>query len=306
MYKLNIMQRDLWTKKLTRIISDIEAGKPPVPVRELYVFGSYARGALQPNDLDIVVIHDEPSAMLLESFQKKADSHARSYLDSLYGGISRFEAQLRKALRRPGERIDILSGSNLHQACSSRTVPQDELRLVWSHQDRDWQSKLDSIPLDSQAGTAPRDEFISPKLAQALAEDVKYVTGLLVQQQLTLLRVPADSLVGQQFQPSSESLPDDNQLRDWGKVAKEHYPFARAWLTSQGIQKFIATGRCELFDIQFRYRVHLGKMNLLKMIDIFKRSQVYKQCLIPFFKRGYSRDLLVFERGPRWQMDDIQ
>lgn len=299
------MLRDNWTKKLGRIVGDIEAGKTPAPVTELYVFGSYARGALEPNDLDLVVIHEAPTAAILEPFQKKADSQARSYLDSLYGGVSRFEAQLRKAIRRPGERIDILSGSALKYACASRTIPQDELRLVWSQEDRDWQSKIASLPIDPKAGTAPRDEFISPKLAQTLATDVRFVTGLLVQQRLVLTRIPVDSLQGPQYQPPPESLPDEYLLRDWGTNAKAHYPFACAWLTSQGIQRIIITGRCQVFDDQFRYRVHIGKLNFMKMIDIFTRTELHQQCLIPFFKKGYSRELLVFERGPNWKSTQV-
>jgi predicted nucleotidyltransferase len=63
------MNREQWTKKLVRIVTDIEAGRTPAAVRELYVFGSYAHGAVECKDLDLVVIHDEPPAELIEKLK---------------------------------------------------------------------------------------------------------------------------------------------------------------------------------------------------------------------------------------------
>jgi len=51
------MHRDKFTTKLVRIVESIESGKLPMDVRELYVFGSYSRGAIQPGDLDLIIVH---------------------------------------------------------------------------------------------------------------------------------------------------------------------------------------------------------------------------------------------------------
>jgi predicted nucleotidyltransferase len=54
------LKRDDYTKKLVKLIEKIESGKLPAKVTHLYVFGSYARGALQPHDLDLVVAYEDP------------------------------------------------------------------------------------------------------------------------------------------------------------------------------------------------------------------------------------------------------
>jgi hypothetical protein len=41
------MDRQLATRKIERIVGAIEGGKFPAAIRTLYVFGSYARGALR-------------------------------------------------------------------------------------------------------------------------------------------------------------------------------------------------------------------------------------------------------------------
>jgi predicted nucleotidyltransferase len=46
------MHRDKFTDKLVRIAESIESGTLPMDVRELYVFGSYSRGAIEPGDLE--------------------------------------------------------------------------------------------------------------------------------------------------------------------------------------------------------------------------------------------------------------
>ncbi|MFO0811636.1 MAG: nucleotidyltransferase domain-containing protein [Gemmatales bacterium] len=295
------MQRDRWTEKLARIVADIEAGNTPVPVLQLYVFGSYARGALNPNDLDLVIIHEEPSTELLGAMQQAIKTRTYSYLDSLMGARVRFEARLRQSLRRPGEKMDLLTGTSLYHVLTSHAVPPDELRLLWAADDRDWRTKVDAISLNAHAGTAPRSEFISPKLAQSLPQDVLFITQKLAEQHLILTRIPLDTLEGDEFQPPPGSLPDEYFLSNWGVKAKKCYPYACAWLTSQQSNRILITHQCELFDDLFQYRVQLGKLNLLKMNRLFDRVTLRKQCLIPFFKRGSARELLVFERGPQWK-----
>lgn len=54
------MDREQATEKLIGLVKVAESGKTLVPIKEIYVFGSYARGALNPNDIDVVVIYEEP------------------------------------------------------------------------------------------------------------------------------------------------------------------------------------------------------------------------------------------------------
>lgn len=50
------MKRERATRMLADMITRLEDGAWPLGlVEEVYVFGSYARGALEPNDVDVVI-----------------------------------------------------------------------------------------------------------------------------------------------------------------------------------------------------------------------------------------------------------
>lgn len=52
------MKRERATELLREMLARLDAGERPLDlVDEVYVFGSYARGALEPGDLDVAVVH---------------------------------------------------------------------------------------------------------------------------------------------------------------------------------------------------------------------------------------------------------
>lgn len=56
------MKRERATRLLADMITRLENGAWPLGlVDEVYVFGSYARGALEPNDVDVVIEHGTDS-----------------------------------------------------------------------------------------------------------------------------------------------------------------------------------------------------------------------------------------------------
>lgn len=293
------MNRDLWTKKLTRIIAAIEAGEMPATVRELYIFGSYARGAIECKDLDLVVVHDEPPTKLMEELKKKAKAKARTFLDGLVGHELRFKALMGKAIRRPGEDIDILIGQDLPSILQGRPIQESELRLVWSATDGAWQKKLGAIQVDANAGSAPRAQFISPKLAQSTEDDVNGVTSLLAEQALILTRIRVETL-------EAEPLPDEWAQtflrRRWGTKSRALLPFAFAWFGSQNVESIDVREPGEIWDGERRFRVQLGRLYLYWMVKLFQEEpKLQRQCLIPHFRRVYAKELLIFERGPAWE-----
>ncbi|MFD9476951.1 nucleotidyltransferase domain-containing protein [Streptomyces nojiriensis] len=52
-----------------------DGGWPLGPVEEVYVFGSYARGALEPNDVDVVIEHGTDKCRLGESLDASINGH---------------------------------------------------------------------------------------------------------------------------------------------------------------------------------------------------------------------------------------
>lgn len=62
------MKRERATRLLADMITRLEGGAWPLGlVEEVYVFGSYARGALEPNDVDVVIEHGTDERWLGES-----------------------------------------------------------------------------------------------------------------------------------------------------------------------------------------------------------------------------------------------
>ena len=136
------MNRHQSTKILVRMIETIEAEQTPAEVRELYVFGSYARGAMEPDDVDIVVIHGEPPPELMKALQAKVDENARTFFEQLTGAEKRFQAAMRRAFRKPGERVDLIVGRNLDEIVRMYRFDHSDLILLWSKADREWQANL--------------------------------------------------------------------------------------------------------------------------------------------------------------------
>ena len=106
------MDRGKATEKLIRMTQTIASGALPAPVKAFYVFGSYARGALNPNDLDVVVVYENPGKDYWGSLVAEVLKSGKNPLCA--GQV--FETRMRSALRRPGERMDIM----LIRAAASR------------------------------------------------------------------------------------------------------------------------------------------------------------------------------------------
>src|SRR5579884_53791 len=72
--------RDRATRKLTDVLKRLTNGNPPLDrVRAAWIFGSYARGALDIGDIDLIVAIDEPRSpqqQALQSFYRRAHPYA--------------------------------------------------------------------------------------------------------------------------------------------------------------------------------------------------------------------------------------
>jgi predicted nucleotidyltransferase len=54
------MKHEQYTQKLRRILTTLNTESFRAVPRALYVFGSYARGAPEPGDLDLLLVYDWP------------------------------------------------------------------------------------------------------------------------------------------------------------------------------------------------------------------------------------------------------
>jgi len=106
------MKRELWIHKIEKIIGRVERGAAPARIREIYVFGSFARGAPEPGDLDLIVVHDPPTDEILAPLKAGVSKYSFSEVDRELKAFFRFQAALRKVFRRGSDRRDVMLGAN--------------------------------------------------------------------------------------------------------------------------------------------------------------------------------------------------
>jgi predicted nucleotidyltransferase len=277
------MDRDKFTAKLRRILAAIDAGDVPVAVTAFYVFGSYSRGALNPTDLDLLLVYENPPAP-----------------DGLnLCEYERLRTSIRRALVKRGERIELIATQRLCDWAQDdgEIIKTSDLVLLWSPDDRDWRPKLDAIKPDPLAGRTPRKEIFPIKRLNASREQMEKIFEEIENSRLILTRIAEANI---------ECKLNDYHAHRVAHLSKfvaerlaRHLPFAFWWLEQNGHNCDMQRRGCEFWSQDRTHRVFLGKPRLGEMKWNFaEHPSIVRQCLIPYFKRGGPNELLVFERGP--------
>lgn len=139
------MKREQATTVLREILERLEQGTWPLNlVEEIYLFGSYIRGALEVGDVDVVVQHTTDERWRQES------------LDALFSGRDSYVV-MRQALR--GRRRGISFQFQDRSALEGEGI---ELLLLWRRGEPIdlARQRLATIPPDPTAGRAPRDHIL--------------------------------------------------------------------------------------------------------------------------------------------------
>jgi predicted nucleotidyltransferase len=296
------MNRERWIAKLEGIVARVEAGQSPARVRAIYVFGSFARGAPEPSDLDLIVVHDPPTDDQLAPFRAAVSGYSYDILDEALKVMRRFDAAVRKVFRRGGERMDILTGSSLDEVLERfQTLARDEVTLVWSEEDRDWQAHIAAIVVDSHAGRFPRNHFIEVKRTAATLADVELVTGLIDERALELERLSLDRIEVRLRPEFGICLDRWKEGCSFGAECLKVLPWALWWLQEQGAKRPRIWGRTELGDEARKYFVQLVRIYPAYVPALFAREQRMKRhCLLPRRRARSHNEAFIFERGPNW------
>ncbi|MCC3777444.1 nucleotidyltransferase family protein [Streptomyces sp. UNOB3_S3] len=139
------MKRERATRLLHDMIDRLEKGGWPLNlVEEIYLFGSYARGALEPSDVDLVVQHTDPKWL----------SHS---LDASINGRDSY-IPMKQALRGRTRGLSFQFQERDHL----REDEGFELILLWQRGDSFSlaRQRIAEITADPQAKTAPRDHML--------------------------------------------------------------------------------------------------------------------------------------------------
>ncbi|MGI5457504.1 nucleotidyltransferase domain-containing protein [Streptomyces sp. CA-249302] len=138
------MKRERATELLHEMLDRLEAGARPLDlVDEVYVFGSYARGALEPGDLDVAVVHHTDT----------------EFTEDVVGAIIYGRdpmAGMKRALK--GNRRGFQFQFNQNDRLPEGSAPQ----LLWKRGDTraTAEERLQAMTADPDAGRAPRDAMI--------------------------------------------------------------------------------------------------------------------------------------------------
>ncbi|MCX5215569.1 nucleotidyltransferase domain-containing protein [Kitasatospora sp. NBC_00240] len=139
------MKRERGTRLLADMIDRLEGGHWPLGlVDEVYVFGSYARGALEPKDIDVVVEHGTDKRWLNESL------HASCYGKDSYTSM------------KQGLRGNTRGISFQFRGRDSLTAEGFPLTLLWRRGEPFdlARQRLAALTPDPDASRAPRDHML--------------------------------------------------------------------------------------------------------------------------------------------------
>lgn len=295
------MHHTKFTEKLVRILKTLDAGKLPVRVKELYVFGSYSRGAVEPGDLDLIVVYDSTDRRWADEQVRLMEEQGRNTLEIIGTLPSKFQAAVRGAIRSQGEPIQVLVTPKVEDVIGegSRIKP-DDIILLWSDRDSSWQAKLAKIKTDESATRAPRNHLVPLTRLGDTVGTMEAVVEMIELERLRFFRLPVESI--------NLTLNANNQhwLDVWtacklmGSKSMEILPYAMWWL-QQHRQVCKAPDRTEMYSKSRTHRVKVGKPSLRQMVSLFiRKPKLKRQCLIPHFKMKQPNELLVFERGATW------
>jgi hypothetical protein len=308
------MDRQNATLKIERIINAIEAEKFPTKVRELYVFGSYARGAINPGDIDLILIHDPAPELLKRLKSEIIKKYGHNFMYWPRGQLPerKFESMMRGVMRRPGEKMDILLSTSIEKVAEmGEHIAKAHRILIWSESDRNWRPKLDSIRPDPNAGRHERAHFANLKRFNGDLRTMVNVTEAISQGFLKMTRIDA-----QKVEPNLNPLYQ--HWYDWwvhckvmGRNSMKLLPFGMWWLQEQPGQACQQPEPprhdCTMYSKDLKYVVYFGTPPLYAVYEVCHGAhRIVRACLIPHFKRGEPSEIFVFEQGERTDRKELE
>jgi hypothetical protein len=226
--------RDAATERLRTVLERVcSGGRYESCVTELWVFGSYARGAPRVGDLDLDAELEETTEV------------AREGVDLMFAGRDPM-ARFRKALRGNSRSVQLVFGF-------AKQLGPDAV-LVYRRGDslEDAVARVDAISEDESAGRAPRDPM-HPAL-QPFADDLTRPSRIM------LTELAAHGLIGLEAIALPDAELHDITCPDYERAARYRWargsPLARAaraggkYLQDRGVD----LGRVHLLGVDVRDR----------------------------------------------------
>lgn len=289
------------------MLSTLEGGGVPVRIHEVWVFGSFARGALEPGDIDLIIVHEKMGEALRAELEAEAKAKNLDFHGKLYYPGRRYRSMITTPLRRPGEKVDILLGWTLEEVLSCHsTVKNGKLVRLWTPAHRDWQAALASITPDPSATRAERREFIPCKRAGCSLEEMQRLTAWLDKGAMTARRIQPPEWPVTLSKTGRERIELLSSIGYFGKAAQVCLPLGAWWLEQHGCER-IGGGRGELDNMKpwpsLAYpslRVTFGTLHPGRIAWFLDQAESEAAAHVLHFKKDEPREVLEFRRGPAW------
>jgi hypothetical protein len=300
------MTRARCVRIVERAVGDLETGRTPAPCRELYVFGSFSRGALVCGDLDLVIIHDQAPRGRFKRF-----TSLKWQLEC--GQIGEFKRAMRRAISRPGERIDVLTGGTLELALKGTPIKAEHCKMIWQVGDDagTWRRRLAAITPDP-AAASHKKKIIDPRRFNFHSRaEIEELEAQLEAGTLVLRRIPMES-IDHNLEPAFQHWLDHwLRCRVMGDKSLALLPYGIWWL-QQHMPAPISTRsedltfwihRTILSSNDKRLYVSFGRPGFGGALRLAGKSVDRKICLIPHWKKGQPNELLEFTPGTPADID---
>ena len=267
--------REHFTKTLLRVAE--RAASTPL-IGAVYVFGSYARGALLCGDLDLMV---ETTGQL--------PRHPLNE-DNPMAGLRRIDptdAAVRSLARGlKGVEISFISTPTRRDPLPEKwgVTPT----LVWSREQPDTAANLATITPDPNAGRYERNHFIEVKRTGSTAEEMKEVMKKIQAGSLLMTVHPFPERV---WFPKRLQRQEGNRISD---AIERLRPVAYDWFLQRGIRVYCSDST--VFT-HVPYLAHIGRIDLYRMLSFLDRFPEGEVCLIPHLKKGVRPEMYVFKNG---------
>ena len=295
------MKREILTKKIVRIIETIESGNTPMPIRKLWIFGSYARGALECGDLDIALVVNQPNQEWL------SDHVGPGWIWEQY---NRFERHVKNSIKKRGERIDIIIMTKEESVIEFfNSVPVKDAILIWSEKDPDWQTKLYSIQPDPKASRFKRPYPIDLKRTGTSRDTMEKFVWLVDHNFLKMETINIDLIRPKISDHYRRYLDHISKMR--GKASIKVIPYGLDWLRKEKkrVPRYLHSNT-EIKSITGSHFVHIGKIEFGYALGwLYSYKKARKLCLIPHLRKRSKNEMFVIERGLNWTgncLDDLK
>lgn len=242
---------------------------------QLWVVGSYARGAPTCADLDVVV-----------NFDTKGSAPSPGAIQRQFFGS-----------------LPLLRVYDGTPEKNRSGVPFPDALLIWTKTDAAWQSRIDSISLDPNAGRAPRDTDIIPLRAEQMSLWPEDLQNAVEQHQQGILEwefIPFNDAMHRSI-PKNDKSTHERQLhlltQGLGKKTRE--PIPAVWRLAREFdpEEEWDCGKYEAGTLTCGTTlIHIGMPTL--PLRIFNETTYKRLMLIPHLTARGPNGAWLIRRGP--------